>query len=851
MRKLVLRGLAARKVRAILTAVAVVLGVAMVSGTYVLTDTINSSFDQIFRQGESKVDVEVAPHEVIKNAQSTPPAFPASYADRVRAVKGANLVVPGIFGDVSILTKKGRPLQAHGGAPNFVASVSPPAIDAFRYVAGRQPAAANEAALDKFTADRHQFRLGDTLAIAGHGSERRYKIVGIAKYGTVSSFGGASIAIVTLPEAQILTGNRGKLQGISVTAEPGVSAQELKQRIRAALPAAVDVRTGGEQAKKQSSDIRNNLKFLRVALLAFAGVAVFVGGFIIFNTFSITVAQRKREFALLRTLGASRRQVLAAVVVEALAIGVLASALGLAAGVLYARGIRSLFVALGIDLPSSGTVIATRTIVVSLILGVAVTVGASLVPAVRATRVAPLEALREGMGATRVRRARVTAFAGALIVLGVAVMIYGLFGVSGSSGALSLIGLGAVAMFLGTAILSPSLVRPLASLAGAPLVRLRGLTGQLARENAMRNPGRTAVTAAALMIGLALVTFVAVFAAGLKAGIGNTIDQNFRGDFVLQNTNGFEPIPAAAGQAVARIPGVALVSPWRASVAKVQGAGGTKQVTGLDTRTANRALSFNWRSGSPQTLSSLGPNDAVIDKGFGDKEKIKVGDVMHVTTPTGAHLALTVKGAVKDNANFIGDFIVPLGTLTQKFGEKRDSIAVVKLAPGANVNRVRNHIDALLAAKFPTAESLNQRQLKAKQASNFNQLLALVYALLSLAVIVSIFGIVNTLVLTIHERTRELGLLRAVGMSRRQVRRMIRYESVITALIGAILGAVLGMLFALIVSRPIADEGFVLTFPVASIVTFLLLAAIAGVLAAILPARRASRLDVLDALAYE
>ncbi|MFL5842223.1 MAG: ABC transporter permease, partial [Thermoleophilaceae bacterium] len=625
MRKLVLRGLAARKMRAALTAIAVVLGVAMVSGTYVLTDTINSSFDQIFSQGESKVDVEVTPHEVIKNEQSNPPAFPASYADRVRAVEGANLVVPGIFGDVSILGKNGKPLQAHGGAPNFVASTTPPPIDAFHYVGGRQPASSREVALDKFTADRHHFKLGDTLAIAGHGAERRYKIVGIAKYGTVSSFGGASIAILPLHEAQILTGNEGKLQGISVTADPGVSAQQLKQRVRAALPApAVDVRTGTEQAKKQSSDIRDNLKFLRVALLAFAGVAVFVGGFIIFNTFSITVAQRKREFALLRTLGASRRQVLASVIVESLAIGVFASAIGLAAGVLYAKGIRSLFVAFGIDLPSSGTVIATRTIVVSLIVGVVVTLVASLVPAVRATRVAPLEALREGMGATRRRRGRVTVLAGALLVLGVALMVYGLFGVSDSNGALSLIGLGAVAVFLGAAILSPSLVRPLASVAGAPLVRLRGLTGQLARENAIRNPGRTAVTAAALMIGLALVTFVAVFAAGLKAGIGNTIDQNFRGDFVMQNTNGFEPIPAAAGEAVAKVPGVALVSPWRSSVAKIRGVGGTKQVTGLDTRTANQALSFDWKNGSPQTLSSLGPNDTVIDKGFGDKENIGV-----------------------------------------------------------------------------------------------------------------------------------------------------------------------------------------------------------------------------------
>ncbi|MFL5896777.1 MAG: ABC transporter permease, partial [Thermoleophilaceae bacterium] len=745
----------------------------------------------------------------------------------------------------------GKPLVAHGGAPNFVVSTVPRRIDPFRFVEGHPPQNDGEAAIDKFTADRHRFKLGDELGIAGRGPKRRYRIVGIAKYGSVSSFGGASIAIVSLPQAQLLTANERKLQSIAVTAAPGVSPQRLKFAIRAVLPRAADVRTGKEQAAKNSSDIRDNLKFLRVALLAFAGVAIFVGGFIIFNTFSITVAQRKREFAMLRTIGASRRQVLAAVFAEALAIGVFASALGLLAGVAYAKGIRALFVSFGLDLPSSGTVIATRTVVVSLLLGVVVTLVASVVPALRATRVAPLEALREGMGATREQSGRLSALAVLLCLVGVGLMAYGLFGVSDSGGALSLIGLGAVAVFLGAAILSPRLVRPLASAAGAPLVRLRGLTGQLARENAMRNPGRTAITAAALMIGLALVTFVAVFAAGLKAGIGNTIDQNFRGDFVLQNTNGFEPIPTAAGEAVARIPGVAVVSPWRASAAKVKGVQGTKQVTGLDPSSANRVLSFDWKTGSPSTLASLGRGQAIIDKGFGDKQHIGVGDVMRVTTPTGAHVALAVRGAVKDNANFIGDFIVTLPTLAKDFGERRDQIAVVKLAPGASLPGVRHRIDELLRTQFPTAESLNQRELKDKQAKNFNQLLELVYALLSLAVVVSIFGIVNTLVLTIHERTRELGLLRAVGMSRRQVRRVIRYESVITALIGALLGALLGIFFALVVSRPIADEGFVLKIPVVSIVIFLVLAAFAGVLAAIPPARRAARLDVLEALAYE
>jgi putative ABC transport system permease protein len=342
-----------------------------------------------------------------------------------------------------------------------------------------------------------------------------------------------------------------------------------------------------------------------------------------------------------------------------------------------------------------------------------------------------------------------------------------------------------------------------------------------------------------------------VFAAGLKAGINNTIDRSFRGDFLLQNSDGFSPIPPGAGREVARLPEVAAVSPWRLSRAKAQGVGGQTEVLGLDPKTAQRGIKLEWVKGSPATLAHLQPSQAVVDRKFADKHHLAVGESIKLTTPTAHHLTVKVVGTVKDQANFLGDVVVPLSVVDRDFGEHEDSIAVVSLKPGASTNQAKTQINHLLAARFPTVESLNQRELKKNQSQGFDQLLGLIYALLSLAVIVSIFGIVNTLVLTIHERTRELGLLRAVGMSRRQVRRLVRYESVITALIGAILGAVLGIFFAVVVSRPIADEGFVLKIPVVSIIVFLVLAAIAGVLAAIPPARRASRLDVLEALAYE
>jgi putative ABC transport system permease protein len=353
------------------------------------------------------------------------------------------------------------------------------------------------------------------------------------------------------------------------------------------------------------------------------------------------------------------------------------------------------------------------------------------------------------------------------------------------------------------------------------------------------------------MISIALVTFVAVFAAGLKAGINNTIDQSFRGDFLIQNTDGFSPIPPAAGNAVAKLPDVASVSHWRSSGAKVAGIGSDAEVTGLDPKTANGALSLDWVEGSPSTLTDLRPGQAILDDKYRKNHHLAVGDTLRVTTPTAAHIRLKIAGTVKDKANFLGDMVVPLTQVARDFGVRQDSVAIVKLRPGASTATAKKQINAILDRRFPTAQSLNQRELKDQQSKGFNQLLTLVYALLSLAVIISIFGIVNTLVLTIHERTRELGLLRAVGMSRRQVRRLVRYESVVTALIGAVLGAVLGVIFAFVVSRPIADEGFVLKFPIGSILIFLVLAALAGVLAAIAPARRASRLDVLEALAYE
>jgi putative ABC transport system permease protein len=848
--RVALRGLAARKLRAFTTMLAVLLGVALVAGTYVLTDTITKSFDDIFKESLRGTDVSITPRQDVQSDEVQSPAFPARLLPRVRRVEGVESAAGSIFSLARFVKKNGDPIGAQF-APNFVSSVLPNRFETLSVVKGRRPRNAGEASLDSQTADRGHLKIGDTLRIAGEQQVKGYRLVGIVRLGE-TSFGGAAIAQLTLPEAQRITDKEGKFDQISVAAAGGVSPDELKRRIAGVMPHSVLVETGKQAAKRQSEDIASDLSFIKIALLVFAGVSLFVGAFLIFNTFSITVAQRVREFGLLRTLGASRRQVLRSVVLEAGTIGAVGALLGLAAGIGVARGLNALFKAIGVDLPNTGTVVETRTVVVSLLIGVGVTLLSALSPALRATRVSPMAALLEAeLPEVGGRRRNVyTALAVLLSLAGVGLASIGLFGgIEDSGAAAGLMGGGAVAVLLGVSLVSPRLVKPLASVAGRPIERLRGLTGRLARENALRKPSRTAVTAASLMIGLALVVFVTVFAAGINDSIARAVDRNFEGDLILQNVDGFSQIPGRAGRTAARVKRVQTVSSMSLAGGKIGNENVT--VTGIDPRTVNQVLSLDWEHGAPDTLSRLGPRDAVVDDAWAKSKGIGVGDRVRVRTALERRPVFSVRGTVKDNADLIGNVLVTESTLRRDFGTTAPSTTFIKLAPGANAAAVQKRISDAIERRFPTTEVLNQKEVKDKQAQQVNQLLGLVYALLSLAVIVSLFGIVNTLVLSIHERTRELGMLRAVGMSRAQVRQMIRYESVITALIGAMLGMVLGVIFAALVSRPLADEGFILSYPIPTLVLLLVLAGLAGVVAAIGPARRASRLDVLQALAYE
>ena len=494
-----------------------------------------------------------------------------------------------------------------------------------------------------------------------------------------------------------------------------------------------------------------------------------------------------------------------------------------------------------------------RTVIVSLIVGVVVTLVAALVPALRATRVTPMAALRESeLQDTKPRSRVVTVVALVVGFAGLAMMLIGLFGgIEDSGSAAGLLGGGAALMLFGVSLFSPRLVRPLASLTGRPLERLRGLTGRLARENAMRKPGRTATTAAALMIGLALVVFVTIFAAGLKTSVAKTIDESFRGEIVLQNSDGFSPIPREAVTRAGEIDGVDTVSSITYATGALPDGGQNVRVAAVDPATLGSVLALTFTERRP--LGAGRTRAARRDRGRELRSRSGAQGGRHAAPAHAARAnghASGCVGTVEGELDLLGKAIVD-ESATRQFGRLQPSFALARLAPDASPKQVQDEMDAELKEDFPTVEVQNQSQLKDQQEEQVNSLLGLVYALLSLAVIVSLFGIVNTLALSIHERTRELGMLRAVGMSRRQVRTMVRYEAVITALIGAILGTVLGVIFAVLVSRPLADEGFKLSYPVGTLLTLLVLAALAGVVAAIGPARRASRLDVLRALAYE
>jgi putative ABC transport system permease protein len=854
-----LKGLAGRKFRAMLTAIAIVLGVAMMSGTYVLTDTINRAFSQIFDGAYAGTDAVVTGKGADISFQGTTtddPPISASLLDEIRALPAVDTAIGGIYDETNakILTNEGGAINTQG-APSlgfgFDTSPEYARFNPLNLLEGRWPAAPDEVVIDAGTADKEDYAVGDPVEIVTLEPKQTFEVVGVARYGEVNSLGTATFVVFQLEAAQNLLDRQGQFDAISVAAREGTTPAELVAAIEPVLPAEAKVRLAEAEAEEDKDEISEFTSFIRYFLLAFAGIALFVGAFVIFNTLSITVAQRTREFATLRTIGASRRQLLGSVVLEALVIGVLASVVGLFGGLGLAQGLQALFEALELDLPRADTVFATRTIVVSLLVGVLVTLVAGLMPAVRATRVPPIAAVREGATLPRSRLAPFAPYLAALtIALSLALLAYAMFVDDlGTAERLLAIAAGVLLLFTGVALISSRLVRPLATVLGWPARRVGGAAGKLAQGNSRRNPGRTAATAAALMIGLALVTFVAVLANGMKASNRGAIEDQVLADYVVTSQDGFTPFVAAAGEAVRRAPAARLVTSVRSDLGKIGEDDG--YVTGIQPGAIAEVYRFDWKQGSDAVLGQLGRNGAIVDADFAEDNDLAVGDTLPLLSASNRTAQLEIKAIYEPPPFYplLGSVSIPTATFDSLYERPRNQFTFVNV-PGDPSDEASAELEQAASA-FPDANVQTREEWITQQDEDFNQFLIMLYVLLTLSVIVSLFGMVNTLVLSVFERTRELGMLRAVGMTRRQARRMIRHESVITALIGAALGLPLGVFLAALVTRALAEFDVQFSIPVGQLVVFAVIAIFVGLLAAIMPARRAARLNVLNALQYE
>ena len=855
MTRFALRGLLSRKLRTALTAIAIVLGVGMISGTFVLTDSISHAFDRIFtdaRKGSDAIISGKSAFDVTNSDASLTPTFSESLLPKVRQLPGVAAAEGSVQTDSAhLIDKNGKVIQfGLGGAPNLGFSIAngKSRFNPLSLVKGKWPGP-SQVVIDKETASKKHLDVGQNIGVQAQGPIERLRIVGIVQFSSGLTIGGATIAGFDLPTAQRLFKKHGQLDEIAVAAKPTVSDAELARQIRPILPADAQVRTAAQQVAKDQADTNSFIKFIRGFLLAFGGIALFVGSFVIANSLSITIAQRTRELATLRMLGASRRQVLRSIIIEALALGVMASVVGLFFGLILAEGLFKMFDLIGFILPNTGLVFLSRTaVIVALLAGILVTLLASIRPAIRATRIPPVAAVREGAIVPRTRFARLRAVGAVLLAVGgVAALAYGIFKHGlGTKQVLFWMGFGTLLMFIGVSLFSSRLVRPLARILGWPATRIGGAAGLLARDNARRNPQRTASTASALMIGLTLVTLVATLASGVIASFSRAVNDLFTGDYAITAQNNFSPIPIDAAQAAAKVPGVTDVGNVRTGEVRVFNK--NEFATAVDPGMA-QVINMKWKEGSQAVFSQLGKDGAFIDKNYAKKHNLRLGSQVNVTFPNGNTKTFAIRGVFDppSGGTPFGPVTISAAAWDAQVPSPENLYSFVKMT-GGTTDANQAALEKALKP-FPNAKAQTRKKFISSQIGPFKQILNVLYILLALSVIVSLFGIVNTLVLTVFERTREIGMLRAIGMTRPQVRRMIRHESIITSLIGAAIGIGLGLTLATLLI--IRVDFLVFSFPTTQIIVFVIATIIVGLIAAIFPARRAAKLNPLEAIAYE
>ena len=840
--RIALKGILGRKARLILTSLAVILGTSYLAGTSVFSDTLNRTFDNLFSDVFKNVDAYVRSTQVIEAdfGQEERQRISADLVSIVESVPGVRDASPDIQAFARIIGKDGKPIGSGGQGPPTFGSVGEEFAGALWSTAqGRWPVGSTEVVIDEASAKAGKYILGDSVKVVAQSGSREFTLVGIASYGDVRSPGGATFALFdSVTAAEFLT-QPGFIDAILVSGDGSVSDAKLTQAIQDALPTTgkTETLTGAEITLETQDQIGSALDFFGILLKTFSFIALGVGCFVIYNVFSISAAQRQRENALLRAIGASRKQITRAMLIESIVVGLIGSIVGVVAGIGLSVSLTALLRALNIDLPSSGLVVSQNTVTSTIVIGLIVTVLSAILPARRAGKVPPLAAMR----ATALEIAepgRKRLITGLLsIALGVAIIGAVVAGASNNY-----LGIGILFVFIGTIVLGPIIARPVALFLGRPAARFRGVTGTMARQNSARNPKRTSRTASPVLIGVALVTAVTALAASIKGQIDDVFTAQFKGDYAIStDARGFGGLSPSLAVDLNNLPQVEKATGFGFLTVKVDGRG--QYVTTINPKT----IEGLWDIGLINaTYADLKTSDMFVSEKVAKRRNIAIGSVLQTTFGDGSTRPLTVAGIYVNNE--IGDYIAN--------SQLVDGSAIIMFDIGVYI-LTKENVDkaeafaALDAAvkKYGQGELLTKQEYINKQSGQVNQLLGLIYGLLMLSVIISIVGIIITLLLSVFERQRELGLLRAVGMTRSQVRTTVRWESVITSLLGAVLGIILGIGLGWIIVFALKDQGLTsFKLPVGPTIIIMIMSFIVGLFAAIYPAWRATRVNILDAL---
>ena len=841
--RIALKGILGRKARLVLTSLAVILGTAFLSGTAVFSATLNRTFDNLFSDVFRNIDAYVRSTQVIEAdfGAEERQRLPQELIAMIEEVPGVADVQGDIQAFARIIGKDGKPIGTEGAGPPTFGSVGEEFKGALWTISdGKFPENSTEVALDEASAKAGKFVVGDKVKVVAQAGSREFTLVGIASYGDVRSPGGATFALFDLATAQEFLAKPGFIDNILISGDGSVSDEALTKAISAVIPSSykTETLTGAEITKETQDQIGSALSFFSILLSTFSYIALGVGSFVIYNVFSISAAQRQRENALLRAIGASKKQVTRAMLIESVVVGLFGSVIGLFAGIGLSKALSALLKAAGIDLPSGGLVVPSSAVINTIVVGMIVTITSAWLPARRAGRVPPLAAMRETAIEVVALTRRRTVFGLVLIALGAASIIAVTSGASNTW-----LGIGILFVFSGTITLGPVIARPVALLLGRPAETLRGVTGTMARQNSARNPKRTSRTASPVLIGVALVTAVAALAASIRTQIDGVFTEQFKGDYAINtNARGFGGLSPSLADDINSLPEVERATGFGLLTVKIEDKG--QYLTTINPATVEGVFDIGLTSGK---YSDLTPETIFVSQQYVENNDAALGDKIVVTLADAQVKSLTIAG-IYEFDDLAGKYTVSRDLVKDSTVISFDLGVYIKVNPGVSDESARSALQAAVD-KYGQGELLSKREYIDLQSGQINQLLGLIYGLLFLSVIIAVVGIIITLLLSVFERQREIGLLRAVGMTKSQIRTTVRWESVITSLLGAVVGIVLGVGLGWVIVYALRDQGLSsFSVPVSSTISILIMAFVIGVLAAVYPAWRATRVNLLSAI---